>query len=130
MKKILITMAIIGSVLSYADVSDNIEVSEKEFYATKIGQTVQRMEERHKRIVILDETITKKMDEFYSIYNKAKGYIKNSKCSMLELSILNLNNKLNMYKVDEKNSTKIDFSGLKQMIVNLESNKNTICKRK
>ena len=130
MKKILITMVIIGSALSYADVSDNVEVSEEEFYGTKIGTTVQRMEERHKRIVILDKTINKKIDEFYSLYNKAKEYTKNSECSMLELSILNLNNKVDMYQVDESNSTKIDFAGLKQMIVNLESNKNTICKRK
>lgn len=127
MKKILMTM-IIGSVLSHADVSDIIEPSEEEFYETKIGQTVQRMEERHKRIVVLDETITEQINEFNELYNKAKGYTKNSECSTLRRAILKLDMKVEVYQSNEGNNSKIDLPGLKQMVKNLESKQNTMCK--
>ncbi|HFU76361.1 MAG TPA: hypothetical protein ENK66_08965 [Arcobacter sp.] len=129
MKKVLMTM-IIGSVLSYADVSDITESSEAEFYETKIGQTVQRMEERHKRIVVLDETITEQINEFNELYNKAKGYTKNSECSTLRRAILKLNMKVEIYQGNEGNNSKIDLSGLQQMVKNLESKQNTMCKGK
>ena len=130
MKKVLMSVMILGSVLSYADVTDNVQMSEEEFYDTKIGQTVERMEERHKRIVILDATITEQINEFNTIYNKAKGLTKNSECSRLKHAITRLDMKVELYKEDENNNSQINISGLQQMVINLESKKNTMCKGK